>query len=98
LAEAEAALLLVEEGTAQTVTLSGLRHLIPVAARILPAAQQAGIELFIERSDSGVPHLVVGPRTAAVVAVVPDAPAHRRDGWRRSWRPLRRRAVSDPDG
>ena len=98
LAEAEAALLLVQEGTAYTVTLSGLRHLSSVAARILPAAQQAGIELSIDRSGSGVAYLMIGPRSAALVAVPPDAPTPPQNTWRRGWRPLRRRSVSDPDG
>jgi hypothetical protein len=55
-------------------------------------------ELCIDRSDSGVAYLMIGPRTAALVAVLPDAPTPPQNTWRRGWRPLRRRSVSDPDG
>ena len=62
LLEAEAALMMVREGSAVSVTLSGFRHLIAIAGLILPAAQRDGIRVRIERSESGLPCLVVGPR------------------------------------
>jgi hypothetical protein len=64
LLEAEAALMLVREGSAVSVTLTGFRHLIAIAGLILPAAQRDGIRIRIERSESGLPTLIVGPRLA----------------------------------
>jgi hypothetical protein len=61
LVEAEAATMLVKEGVARTMTLSGLRYASGVAALILPAAQRDGIALRVERSEAGAPVLVVGP-------------------------------------
>ena len=64
LLEAEAAVTMVREGSAVSVTLSGFRHLIAIAGLILPAAQRDGIRVRIERSESGLPTLIVGPRIA----------------------------------
>jgi hypothetical protein len=61
LVEAEAATMLVREGVARTMTLSGLRYAGDVAALILPAAQREGIAVRVERSETGAPILVVGP-------------------------------------
>ena len=61
LIEAEAATMLVREGVARTITLSGLRYVTAIAALMLPTAQPEGIALRMERSETGAPILVVGP-------------------------------------
>jgi hypothetical protein len=63
--EAQAAVTLVAEGHARSVSIAGLSYADEVAATILPSAHLANVAIRVEHLESGSACLIVGPRLSA---------------------------------